>query len=76
MTAIDVAQPFRDVATVRLTALEFDTIKPEEVIASAKVLLVDTFGLDGMLRAIEDGLIRPEEIGTYRSYASPDRPLP
>ncbi len=29
-----------------------------------------------LARAIEDGLIRPEEIGTYRSYASPDRPLP
>ena len=28
----DIAEPFRDVATVRLTALEFDTIKPEEVI--------------------------------------------
>ena len=27
-----VAQSFRDVATVRLTALEFDTIKPEEVV--------------------------------------------
>ncbi|MEV0719122.1 response regulator transcription factor [Asanoa sp. NPDC050611] len=27
-----------------------------------------------LARAIEDGLIRPEEIGTYRSYASPDRP--
>ncbi|HTF11549.1 MAG TPA: response regulator transcription factor [Asanoa sp.] len=29
-----------------------------------------------LARAIEDGLIRPEEIVTYRSYASPDRPLP
>ena len=28
----DIAEPFRDVATVRLTALEFDTIKPEEVV--------------------------------------------
>jgi len=27
-----------------------------------------------LARAIEDGLIRPEEIGTYRSFASPDRP--
>ena len=32
------AQPFRDVATVRLTALEFDTIKPEEVIARLQPL--------------------------------------
>ncbi|ASW56362.1 response regulator transcription factor [Plantactinospora sp. KBS50] len=29
-----------------------------------------------LARAIEDGLIRPEEIGTYRSYASTDRPTP
>jgi hypothetical protein len=28
----DIAEAFRDVATVRLTALEFDTIKPEEVV--------------------------------------------
>jgi hypothetical protein len=32
------AQPFRDVATIRLTALEFDTIKPEEVIARLQPL--------------------------------------
>ena len=32
------AQPFRDVATIRLTALEFDTIKPEEVIARLEPL--------------------------------------
>ncbi|MFB9239482.1 response regulator [Plantactinospora siamensis] len=29
-----------------------------------------------LARAIEDGLVRPEEIGTYRSYASTDRPTP
>ncbi|WP_329013788.1 response regulator transcription factor [Micromonospora rifamycinica] len=29
-----------------------------------------------LARAIEDGLIRPEEIGTYRSQASSDRPTP
>ena len=34
----DVAQPFRDVATIRLTALEFDNIKPEEVIARLQPL--------------------------------------
>ena len=32
------AEPFRDVATIRLTALEFDTIKPEEVIARLQPL--------------------------------------
>ncbi|MFI6824301.1 response regulator [Micromonospora sp. NPDC050187] len=29
-----------------------------------------------LARAIEDGLIRPEEIGVYQSYASSDRPTP
>ncbi|WP_328343630.1 response regulator transcription factor [Micromonospora sp. NBC_00421] len=29
-----------------------------------------------LARAIEDGLVRPEEIGTYRSQASYDRPTP
>ncbi|MFC7548888.1 response regulator [Plantactinospora sp. GCM10030261] len=29
-----------------------------------------------LARAIEDGLVRPDEIGNYRSYASPDRPTP
>ena len=32
------AQPFRDVATLRLTAMEFDSIKPEEVIARLEPL--------------------------------------
>ena len=32
------AQPFRDVATVRMTALEFDSLKPEEVIARLQLL--------------------------------------
>jgi hypothetical protein len=27
------AEPFRDLATIRLTALEFDTLKPEDVVA-------------------------------------------
>jgi two-component system nitrate/nitrite response regulator NarL len=29
-----------------------------------------------LARAIEDGLVRAEEIGNYRSYASPDQPTP
>ncbi|MCI4062298.1 response regulator transcription factor [Micromonospora sp. R77] len=29
-----------------------------------------------LARAIEDGLVRPEEIGIYRSHASTDRPTP
>ena len=33
-----IAQPFRDIATIRVTALEFDSIKPEEVIARLQPL--------------------------------------
>ncbi|MER7169370.1 response regulator transcription factor [Micromonospora sp. NPDC000207] len=29
-----------------------------------------------LARAIEDGLVRPEDIGNYRSYAAHDRPTP
>jgi two-component system, NarL family, nitrate/nitrite response regulator NarL len=29
-----------------------------------------------LARAIEDGLVRAEEIGNYRSYAAPDQPTP
>jgi len=34
----DLAQPYRDLATIRLTALEFDQMKPEDVIARLKPL--------------------------------------
>ena len=34
----DLAQPYRDLATIRLTSLEFDQIKPEEVIARMEPL--------------------------------------
>ena len=34
----DLAQPYRDLATVRATALEFDTLKPEEVVARLQPL--------------------------------------
>ena len=34
----DLAQPFRDLATIRLTALEFDQMKPDDIIARLKLL--------------------------------------
>ena len=34
------AQPYRDLATIRATALEFDQMKPEDVIARLKDLAV------------------------------------
>jgi hypothetical protein len=34
----DLPQPYRDLATIRVTALEFDTLKPEEVIARLQPL--------------------------------------
>ena len=49
------AQPFRDVATIRLTALEFDGIKPEEVIARLEPLAkagTPWFGSAGEMTAL------------------------
>jgi hypothetical protein len=49
------AQPYRDLATVRLTALEFDQLKPDEVIARLKPLTVagnPWFGSAGELTAM------------------------
>jgi hypothetical protein len=51
----DLAQPFRDAATVRATALEFDTMKPEDVIARLQPLATagnPWFGSAGELRAL------------------------
>ncbi|QIL03092.1 tetratricopeptide repeat protein [Sphingomonas sinipercae] len=38
VTDADVPQPYRDLALVRATAIEFDTIKPEEVVARLEPL--------------------------------------
>jgi len=49
------AQPYRDLATIRLTALEFDQLKPEEVISRLKPLAVaggPWFGSAGEMTAM------------------------
>ena len=49
------AQPYRDLATVRLTALEFDQMKPEDVIARLQPLAVagnPWFGSAGEMTAM------------------------
>jgi hypothetical protein len=49
------AQPYRDLATVRLTALEFDQMKPDDVIARLKPLAVagnPWFGSAGEMTAM------------------------
>ena len=40
MNEAGLAQPYRDLASVRLTALEFDTMKPDDVVARLKPLAV------------------------------------
>ena len=49
------AQPYRDLATIRLTAIEFDQMKPEDVIARLKDLAVagnPWFGSAGEMTAM------------------------
>ncbi len=51
----DLAQPYRDLALVRQTALEFDSMKPEDVVARLKPLAVagdPWFGSAGEMTAI------------------------
>ena len=74
------AQPFRDVATVRLTAMEFDAIKPEEVIARLEPLAKPGnpwFGSAGELTAmamIKMG--RKAEAGRLFASIAADKTVP
>jgi hypothetical protein len=52
---MSVAQPFRDVALIRQTASEFDTLKPEQVVDRLKPLAIEGkpwFGSAGEMTAI------------------------
>ncbi len=54
-TDASVAQPFRDVALIRQTASEFDTLKPEQVVDRLKLLAIEGkpwFGSAGEMTAI------------------------
>ena len=55
MNEAGLAQPYRDLASVRLTALEFDTMKPDDVVARLKPLAVagnPWFGSAGEMTAM------------------------
>lgn len=74
------AQPYRDLATVRLTALEFDQMKPEDVIARLKPLAVagnPWFGSAGEMTAmamLKQG--RKSEAGRLFAAMAADNQVP
>ncbi len=74
------AQPYRDIATIRLTALEFDQMKPEDVIARLKGLAVagnPWFGSAGELTAMAlIKLNRKDEAGRMFAAMAADEGVP
>ena len=74
------AEPYRDLATIRLTALEFDQLKPAEVIDRLKGLAVagnPWFGSAGELTAmamLKQG--RRAEAGRLFAAIAADRQVP
>ena len=76
----DLAAPYRDIATIRLTALEFDQMKPEDVIARLKPLAVKGnpwFGSAGELTAMALlKLNRREEAGRMFAAMAADDTVP
>jgi hypothetical protein len=74
------ADPYRDLATIRLTALEFDQMKPEDVIARLKTLAVagnPWFGSAGELTAmamLKQG--RKDEAGRLFAAIAADKQVP
>ena len=76
----DLAQPYRDLATIRATALEFDSIKPEEVVARLQPLAKPGnpwFGSAGELTAM--ALLRQNrrsEAGRLFAQIAADKQVP
>jgi hypothetical protein len=74
------AQPYRDLATIRLTALEFDQMKPEDVIARLKDLAVagnPWFGSAGEMTAMAlIKLNRKDEAGRMFAAMAADEGVP
>jgi hypothetical protein len=74
------AQPYRDLATIRLTALEFDQMKPEDVIARLKPLAEagnPWFGSAGEMTAmamLKQG--RKSEAGRLFAAIAADKQVP
>ena len=75
-----VARPFRDVATLRLTSMEFDAIKPEEVISRLEPLAKPGnawFGSAGELTAMAMiKLNRKAEAGRLFASIAADKTVP
>lgn len=74
------AQPYRDVALVRMTALELDTLPPQQVIDRLKGLAVagnPWFGSAGEMVAISYlKLNRPQQAGAIFAAMAKDKKLP
>lgn len=74
------AQPYRDIATIRLTALEFDQLKPADVIARLKPLAEPGnpwFGSAGELTAMAMlKLNRRDEAGRLFAAIAADNQVP
>jgi hypothetical protein len=74
------AQPYRDAATVRMTALQFDTLPPQQVIARLKPLAVagaPWFGSAGeMVASAYVKLNRPQDAGQLFAAIAKDRKVP
>lgn len=76
----NLAQPYRDLALVRQTALEFDALKPQEVVDRMKPLAVEGgpwFGSAGEMVAIAYmKLLKPELAGPLFAAMSKDDNVP
>lgn len=76
----DLPQPFRDLATIRGTALEFDTLPPAEVVARLKPLAVSGnpwFGSAGEMVAVAYiKMNKPELAGPLFAAIAKDEQVP
>jgi hypothetical protein len=74
------AQPYRDLATVRLTALQYDKLPPQQVIARLKPLAVPGgpwFGSAGeMVASAYLKLNRPQDAGKLFAAIARDKKVP
>ncbi|UVO54493.1 tetratricopeptide repeat protein [Sphingomonas sp. SUN039] len=74
------AQPYRDLATVRQVAASFDTMKPEQVVAKLKPLAVSGkpfFGSAGEMTAVAYmNMNKPREAGAMFAALAKDEGVP
>jgi hypothetical protein len=73
-------QPYRDLATVRMTALEFDTLPPQQIVARLKPLAVaggPWFGSAGeMVASAYLKMNRPQDAGKLFAAMAKDMKVP